>query len=366
MRFGAVAERLFDALQEEDPLADEAVAALDGRPPEVLDAALRGDLVEAPNALRRLVDACAVLPAWLDAERAEAAGRLLFRSGPAGGITLGAKSLIAGYCSPGGNKPLAFSGQLEAQVSRRLAETGRFVALTCTRGALRPFAEGWRVTLRVRLMHARIRRLLWRSGRWSREAWGAPINQHDMVATSLLFSVVFLDGVRSFGVPVDRQEGDGFVHLWRWSGWLTGAREELLPRDEAEGGRLMELIALTQGPPDEDSRRLANALLESPRGAPGQFDRLTEWHVALGQGFCRALLGESLADQLGLPRTRWRHVVPAIRTVLTVGHRLTPEPVRRRLAERSVARGERYWERNVELGLAGAAPRFDLPVALRR
>ncbi|MEZ4249513.1 MAG: hypothetical protein R3B99_14890 [Polyangiales bacterium] len=45
-----------------------------------------------------------------------------------------------------------------------------------------------------------MRRLLLRSERWKSELWGAPINQHDMAATSLLFSVVFLSGIRQFGV----------------------------------------------------------------------------------------------------------------------------------------------------------------------
>src|SRR5690606_6100879 len=148
---------------------------------------------------------------WVDWTRVDRAGKLFFRSGPAGGITLGAKSLVGGYCSPGGNKPLAFSGALESQVSRRLAETGRFVVATNTAGALRPGGEAWAITLRVRLMHAQVRRLLLRSGRWRSELWGAPINQHDMAATSLLFSVVFLSGLRELGVPVTREEAEDYV-----------------------------------------------------------------------------------------------------------------------------------------------------------
>jgi len=362
-RHGDRADLLFAALHRCDPLADEAARGLS---PGALDAALRGDLRSASPALRQLVDHAAQIPEWVDRERADEAGALFFRSGPAGGITLGAKSLIAGYCSPGGNKPLAFSGQLEARVSGRLAETGRFVVLTNTPGMLEPFAEGWRVTLRVRLMHARVRQLLRRSGRWRDDLWGAPINQHDMAATALLFSVVFLEGIRDFGVHVTPEEAEGYVHLWRWSSWLMGVDEELLPQSEAEGAALVDIIESTQAPPDDDARRLAAALLESPRGAlQGRGGRIAEWQIAMGQGFCRALLGDDLADALHLPRTRWRRIVPAVRTALETSRRVLPHAVRRHLAHRAEARGRRYWDRNVELGLAGAAPRFALPAALR-
>ena len=96
--------------------------------------------------------------------------------------------------------------------------------------------------------------LLRRSGRWDAARWGAPINQHDMAATALLFGVVFVEGVRQFGVPVSRAEAEDYVHLWRLSSWLMGVEEALLPADEAACRRQAELIELTQGPPDEDAR----------------------------------------------------------------------------------------------------------------
>jgi hypothetical protein len=39
-------------------------------------------------------------------------GEVLLRHGFFGGIVLGFRCLVAGYCSPAGNKPLAFSGRL--------------------------------------------------------------------------------------------------------------------------------------------------------------------------------------------------------------------------------------------------------------
>ncbi|HJL24964.1 MAG TPA: oxygenase MpaB family protein [Polyangiaceae bacterium LLY-WYZ-15_(1-7)] len=370
-RFGTEADALFAALARTDPLADACAEALAGRleAPAWLAAGCAGDDPEdAPSTVRAFFAAARALPAWADLPRADRGGRLLFRAGVAGGITLGAKSLVAGYCSPGGNKPLVFSGALEGQVQRRLAETGRFVVATCTPGGLHPGGEAWGITLRVRLMHAQVRRLLRRSGRWDAARWGAPINQHDMAATALLFGVVFVEGVRQFGVPVSRAEAEDYVHLWRLSSWLMGVEEALLPADEAACRRQAELIELTQGPPDEDARRLVRALLESPRGtlqAKGSAERLADWHVALGEGFCRALVGDARADALGLPRTPARFVVPTSRAILRTAQKALPRAARARAAARFEAFGRRYWARNLEMGLAGVPAAFRLPDALR-
>lgn len=368
-RFPTLSTRLFAALHEVDPPADACVDALaqhrDRADGWIAEGVAGRDPDDAPRAVRAFFAGARELPAWVDWGRVDRAGRLFFRAGIAGGLTLGAKSLVGGYCSPGGNKPLAFSGALEGQVSRRLAETGRFVVATCSPGALRVGGEGWGVTLRVRLMHAQVRRLLWRSGRWQAERWGEPINQHDMVATSLLFSVIFLSGLRDFGVPISPSEAADYVHLWRLSGWLMGVDERLLPHDEAEGLRLAELIALTQGAPDEDGRRLVRALLDSPRGTlrgRGR-ERLETWQIRLGEGFCRGLLGDELADALGLRKDAWRFALPVARAAVSTARRVLPR--RLRDPARWEALGQSYWTQNVEVGLGGSPAQFLLPSSLQ-
>lgn len=360
VRFGALAERMFAALHDSDPLADAAVAALDGQP-QWLDVASRGETPDAmPAALRALVHHMSAPPAWVDHGRCDRAGKLLFRANMAGGIVLGARSLLAGYCAPAGNKPLAFSGRLEESVDHRLAETSRFVVATCSPGGMKPGAEAWGITLRVRLMHARVRGLLRRSPRWDDAAWGLPINQHDMVATSLLFSTVFVDGIRRFGVRVSPEEEEDYLHLWRVSGWLIGVREDLLPNDAFEARRLEELVRITQGPPDDDSRALVNALLESPRRT--MKPEVAERHVAAGQGFARALLGDEMADALRLPKTAMRFTVPVVAAALTAMSPFVSRASYPRLEEL----GRRYWERSIAIGSGGLPMLFELPRDLRR
>ena len=67
---------------------------------------------------------------------------------------------------------------------------------------MRPRAAGWCLNVNVRLIHAQVRRMILCSGRWDADAWGAPINQHDELGTSLLFSVIVLEGLRQLGVRI--------------------------------------------------------------------------------------------------------------------------------------------------------------------
>jgi hypothetical protein len=366
-RFGSLPGRLVPYLERVDALGDAAVEALAGLATSereaAIDAALNGAVDQLP-ALEALVASASVVPPWLDEARLLSAHEVFLRAGLLGGITLGLCSLVHGYAAPAGNKPLAFSGRLTERADRRLAETGKFVTAVTEPNGLQPGALGWRSVLRVRLMHAQVRRLLLESGRWSTEDFSQPINQHDMLATILLFSCVFIDGIRKLGVHVTAQEADDYQHLFRYVGELIGVESALLPATHAEAMRLAELIRLTQGEPDDDSRELVRALLEGPLRAaksPGELAR-AERQVAVARGICRGLVGDELADALGLPRDRRRHIVTGIRLTL---HGL--ETLRRNLPRVNdfvQHLGGRYWDLTVRRGLGGVPARYELPQRL--
>jgi hypothetical protein len=368
-RFGELAERLVPYLERGDPAADAAVAALAGRPAAEREAAIEAALTDGTSAvaeLDALVATARVVPAWLDEARLLRAREIFLRAGMLGGISLGLCSLVHGYAAPAGNKPLAFSGRLTERADRRLAETGKFVTAVTEAEGLKPGALGWRSVLRVRLMHAQVRRLLLDSGRWSFDEWSHPINQQDMLATILLFSCVFIDGIRKLGVHVTVEEADDYQHLFRYVGELIGVEPALLPTTHAEAMQLGELIRLTQGAPDEDSRALVRALIEGPLRAVKTEDerKRAERQVAVSSGICRGLVGDELADALGLPRDRNRHLVTGIRLTL---HGL--ETLRRKVPRLDgfvQLLGSRYWEATVRRGLRGVPARYELPQQLAR
>jgi hypothetical protein len=336
---GDLIDRLAPWFYRTDPLADEAVAALErDQSWASVRKALRSGIAvpQASAPLRALFASLDSVPVWVERERAGRAGRILFRSGTLGAIVLGARSLLAGYCSPAGNKPLVWVGRMGGpQQGQRLAETSRFVTAVCAPGGLQRQSEGFAVCVHVRLMHAKVRYLIGQTGRWQPELWGAPINQHDMMATSLLFSQYFVDGLRLFGLRVTEQEALDWLHLWRWASALLGVEDGLVPTTEPFARVLLDLVERTQGPPDDDSRKLARAMLA---GVPGS--------QKLAEGLCRALLGDRLADGLQLSRTPLRHTVRA--TSLLVGP-LDRLRSRSGTLERWLVRlGERSWDEAIE------------------
>ncbi len=369
---GERVDRLAPYLMRTDPLADAAALAFESMKPgegfAQVERALEHGIAGVPDAhpaIAALFREVERVPPWVDFGVVDRAGELLLRSGAFGGLILGLQSLPYGYASPGGNKPLAFSGRLTEQAPRRLSETSRFVHAVCLPGGLRRGGEAFAICVKVRVMHARVRRLLWQSGKWDRDAWGEPINQHDMVATTMLFSLVVLDGLRKLGFRVSPTEAQRYVHLWRYVGWLLGTDYELLFATEAEGLKLADLIMKTQGPPDEDSRALTKALFESgSRGARDERERKRSERMApVAYAIARHLLGKDLADSLGVPPSRLVRAMPALRFVI---HTFDGARARLHLLDiAAVQIGSRYWADVIERGLGGRAADFAPPGALR-
>lgn len=360
VRFADRVDRLAPFLLRSDPLADDAALAMSeigaGGGFALLERILdRGisDVPEAPPAMRAFFHEGARVPAWVDWPTVDRGGAVLLRSGILGGLVLGAMSLPLGYAAPGGNKPLVMSGRLTEQAPRRLAETSRFVQAVSQPGGMRPGGDGLKITLKVRLMHAHVRRMLLRSGKWDEATWGAPINQHDMAATTLLFSLVVLEGLRRFGFDVGHDEAERYMHLWRYVGFVSGVDPELLPASQLEGFALADLINATQGEPDDDSRALVRALVDSPIAAARtpQEKRAAPMRAQVARGLVRGLVGAELSDKLGIGPTPWENIMRVLRTAAIVGDRVAS--VAPSVRRRQIASGERYWESVVRLGLSG-------------
>lgn len=371
-QFGERLDRFAPYLLRSDVLADEATAAMaELGPPgacmKLLDRALREGIEavpEAPAPLRALLEQVHRVPVWVDWGAIERGGSAFLRSGMLGGMVLGARALVLSYTAPGGNKPLVFSGRLQEQAGRRLAETGRFVQAVTRPGGLRRGADGFTMTVKVRMMHAGVRRVIRQSGRFRVDLWGEPINQHDMLGTLILFSVVVIDGLEQLGYRVSPQEAEDLVHLWRYVGHLIGVEADLLPGSYAEARRYGEMIRATQGTPDDDSRALVHALLES--GVAGakndKVRRQAERQRAFAAGIIRYFLGDSLADELAVPRSPYRHIAPVLRAMVSATERTRKLPFVRDLALRA---GDRYWDMAGNQVLRGISPDFMPPERVR-
>ncbi len=333
----------------------------------MLQQALAGKMpADAPAELSGLLHSVSKDPSWLDRRLLDIGARLSQRSGMLGEYVLSCVSLMGGYRSAAANKPIAFTGQLEYMAPRRLAETAKFGFDVTRTGAMAVGAAGFQSALKVRMMHAHVRQMLDRSPKWRHSEWGLPINQADLIATNVLFSAVYLGGLRVLGLQISDEESLGVMHLWRYIGWLMGVDEELLPANEEEGTRMAWLAGVTQPPADEDSRMLGQALMQVPFArAEGLVAKAAAWfEVQLRSGFSRIVLGDPAGDDLGLPNTPLKYAIaftsPLVFAAETL-RRLVPGAT-----DLAIELGDALQRRMVERPLAGKPATFVPPQTLKR
>lgn len=353
-KHGAFLDRLARGSLEGDPLADEVVRAYSpARSVELFQHLGRGLSsgrvpTGAPRALDAFIDACFSPPSGVDWEAVDEGARVLSRSGVYGLLVLMNASLPLAYTSPGGVKPLVRTGDLLRVTGRRLFETLKFVVETAAPGGLRPGTHAWEITCRVRVIHAAVRARCLAAGDWRSDLWGTPVNQSDMLGTSLAFSTTFLEGMRRLGFEYTPAEAESLIALWRVSGHWTGVADDLLPTTEAEGRARAAAILATQAPPDDDSVTLVRALMRVPifPWSRETYGPLTAFYYALSRG----LIGDFYADALRYPQLDPRPVLTLYRGAAKWSD------ARRSLlgkAAFSSALGHQSWKVALAIGLGG-------------
>jgi hypothetical protein len=295
----------------------------------------------APEPLRDLFAIIDTRPSWVDPALLREGARVSGIAGLTGLDVLRDFALVAGYQASAVNRTLILTKALEKGQQKRIAETAKWW-VDCTRpGGLERFAEGFKSTIHVRLIHALVRRHVRAMPEWDEDMYGLPVNQGDMQATNLGFSVVYLLGLRAMGVIVTRGEGVALMHLWRYIGWLSGVDEQWLCHTEQQGRIALYQNVLSQPPPDESSRLLGAALVDEPlmHFYPNLRWLRGRWNRAKHLSIARMYLGVETLKALGMP-----HRVLPWYPLLTIGprvlwhvlHRLAPGG-RERLIERGLA-----------------------------
>jgi mpaB/rubber oxygenase-like protein len=300
--------RIREFAQVQDRLADDVVAWMAQQPKghgrRLFENALKNG-VETPGPLKAFFEQVNAKPYWVDDERLERGAKAITRAGLLGLFPLGDMSLMGGYLASRATKSLVGTGEIEYQATRRLVETAAWWIDVTTPGALKHGEQGYASALRIRLVHAHVRAAMNRRDDWDYAAWDRPVNQVQTAGTLLLFSLVYVFGTQLLGLRYSARERGDILHLWRYIGWLMGVDDELLPSDEEDAWRLLWLLAATEFIPDDDSKRLAKALIEANaavgegRGAVGKV--LSHVSVAVHSSISRLVLGKTNADFLGLP-----------------------------------------------------------------
>ncbi|SFA78183.1 hypothetical protein SAMN05216266_101391 [Amycolatopsis marina] len=304
--------RVREFAQQEDPLADAVVAMMQrlpaGQGRELFERALAegvDTLDDPPAELVAFFRSVEATPYWVDDDRLARGARAITRTGLLGLFPLADMSLMGGYLASRATKSLVGTGEIEYMAGKRLVETATWWIHVTTEGALRHGERGYTSALRVRLVHAHVRAAMNGRDDWDYAAWDRPVNQVQTTGTLLLFSQVFVLGTQLLGVRYSERERADILHLWRYVGWLLGISDELLPADEEDAWRMLWLLAATEFIPDDDSKRLAAALVKAHaavgegRGPFGAV--LSHVSVRVHSSISRLVLGRENADFLELP-----------------------------------------------------------------
>ena len=306
-----------------DPLADAMVAEL-----ATLDQTEAADLIRlgmhggdgdawraAPSSVREFFDSFAEPPDWVDLPSFLPGCRMFHRNtrlvlaGMVGGV------LVEGF-STNIAKSFFLTGKLRDQGVRRLKQNNRHMLEIFMPGGMERHNDGWTHSVRVRLVHARIRQLIANSGEWDIGELGTPISAAHVGFAVAAFSARCLHHLERLGAKFDEEERRSFMAVWRYSGYLMGIPETILYRDEPDALDMFRMGCVCEPPPSLESVVLASSLINSAPLFAGLTERQARRKLA---GYIaevsRALIGDEMADQLQYPESSARGVLWRFRTL---------------------------------------------------
>lgn len=258
---------------------------------------------DAPDPLREFFARIEATPDWVDPARLRMGARALRRGGADSMYVARDVSLLGGYRFSGFNKTLIRTGALEKGSNRRFAETMQWALDVISEGGLEPLAAGYRSTIRVRLIHAFVRRHVAAMPDWRADEWGLPVNQTDMAATLIGALLAPPIGATGLGILFTPAELDAIAHLTRYVGWLLGVEDEWLPTSFRDGVRILYHTMTALGVPDESTMQLGGPMGDDPmvwqfRGMSRLRRRVARaQHLSVTSSF----LGPRAMRDLGLP-----------------------------------------------------------------
>ena len=296
-----------------DPVMDAVVEDLAPLPPrrvhEFIHAGMEEDhagLRNAPQSLRDFfVDAPQPDPDWLDRDAFQPGIRSFQRNS-----VLVLSAFVAGVLIDGFStlisKSFVQTGRIFDNGVWRLKQNNRHQVEIFLPGGLERFGEGWKLSVRIRFVHAQVRRLLGQTAEWEHDAWGVPISAAHMGYAIACFAARTVKHSESLGARYSPEERAGFHDVWRYAGYLMGIPETILFTDEKHALHLYRIGSLCEPPPTDDAIVMTNALISS---APlvANIDDPTERRRLVNKVIypvSRALVGKRLSNQLKFPRTR--------------------------------------------------------------
>ena len=276
------------------------------------------------------------VPDWVDFDQLHRGAVAFWRAGPIVPPVLAWGAIAGGFSMYSATRPVLFSGRLRQndRVGTRLVESFRYVVAAYTPGGMGRFEEGFRLTAKVRMIHAAVRHSLSRSEHWDWANWGIPINDLDaMVTQAGQFGVKFVDAVQSAGIRYTDRELEDIFALSRYVGHVIGVPASILHTDYDDARRKTDIHTMLELPPDDLCRDVVHSIvqysIENPPGdvevLPGPVAKFMtdERRLKLAYGLLHSWIPADVMDGLGIEKTWWRHILPTISPIVTAADRLT-------------------------------------------
>ena len=296
-----------------DPVMDAVVDDLAGVPRADTSRFIRAGMDQQADALRNapqslrdfFVDSPPPDPPWLDFDAFTPGIRGFHGNVPSIFAAFVTATLIDGFSTLIA-KSFVQTGRVFDAGVRRLRQNNRHQVEIFMPGGLEREGDGWKLSVRIRLVHAQIRRLLRQSGEWDDAEFGTPLSAAHLGFAIANFSARTAHHAMSLGATFSREEQESFCAVWRYAGHLMGIPDTILFASRDEALHLHKVGAICEPPPTEDSIIMANALINSAPAVAGITDEEERRALVYDRIYpiSRALLGERRADELKFPKSR--------------------------------------------------------------
>ena len=304
-----------------DPAADAVVEELAATAsPEQVHDIIRATLnnwddppAGTPESLRNLVATSAAVPDWYDPAVAMRATRAFMRNSDMllGGLVAGA--IVEGFSTLIG-KSFRIRSRIMTNGVRRLKQNLLQLFEQYMPGGMAPGADGWRLTVRIRLVHAQSRMLIKASDEWDEAAYGTPLSAAHMLLGAATFSARLMQHVTRLGGDFNDEEREAFVHVWRLAARVIGVPEEILFHDFASAVRAFRTGVRCEPQPDEDAIIMANSIINSAPIVLGfREPKVRRAKAKYLYQVSRELIGDEQADKLRFPPARPIKELPFLR-----------------------------------------------------
>ena len=266
----------------------------------------------ATPALRDLIRSAEAEPDWLDRASFEPGIGMFHRNSYTILVAFVAGVLIEGFTTNIA-KSFMLTGRVRDRGIRRLGQNNRHMMEIFLPGGLHRDGDGWKLSVRIRIIHAQLRRLLSGSDEWDAEAWGSPISAAHL-GYAIAFSARLLAHMKTLGARYSREEHDSFMAVWRYTGYLMGIPETILFRDAEEALRLHEIGSACEPEPSLESIVMASSLVNSaPLVAGMELGEPRRQLATYIYRMSRGLVGDEIADSLRYPQLRTFGTIPLFR-----------------------------------------------------